>query len=191
MRIALTALIFIALTTPILGQTEGVLIEDFDSGSVVLSSWADEDIQPDAWTVDNQNTYALSPYSLKLTGNSWKQQSITPFSTFQNTVIELAAYHVSTGTIRGIGFSDGENELFYSIAGSRIADLEAWVPVYQGSQPGNGWNLYRLPLGSDWESFFGYYPQINSLIYVNDLDDSSTNPVWFDSIINITNTLPI
>lgn len=191
MRIALTALIFIALTTPILGQTEGVLIEDFDSGSVVLSSWADEDIQPDAWTVDNQNTYALSPYSLKLAGNSWKQQSITPFSTFQNTVIELAAYHVSTGTIRGIGFSDGENELFYSIAGSRIADLEAWVPVYQGSQPGNGWNLYRLPLGSDWESFFGYYPQINSLIYVNDLDNSSTNPVWFDSIINITNTLPI
>ncbi|MCK9557276.1 MAG: CapA family protein [Candidatus Cloacimonadaceae bacterium] len=191
MRIVLLGLLLFALITPIMGQTGGEVIEDFESGIVQLDSWLDEDLQPSAWILDTQNTHASSQYSLKLTGNTWKQQSITPFPTQHNTVIEFWAYHISQGTVRGLGFSDGENQLFYSIDGSRILDLEQWVPVYQGSKPSGSWNHYCLPLGSDWESFFGYFPQITSIIYVNDLDQNPTNSVWFDSLINISDTLPI
>jgi hypothetical protein len=191
MRALYFGLLLLLFTLPIVCQTTPLVIEDFESGTIDLSSWADEDIQPDAWSLDTSNTHSNSVYSLKLSGNTWKEQAISPLAAQINTVIEVAAYYSTGATVQGIGFSDGENHLFYSISGSRILDLEVWVPVYQGAYNANSWNLYRLPLGADWESFFGYYPTITSLIYVNDLDQSSPRSVWFDSIYDITSTLPI
>lgn len=191
MRILLIGLFLYWLIIPLAGQTGAVLIEDFESGAVQLTSWDNEDLNPQSWSLDSSITFGQSAYSLKLFGNTWKQQQISPFPTQLNTVIEFAAYHNSGATLQGIGFSDGENALFYSISGSRIADLETWIPVYQGSKSANTWQQYRLPLGADWRSFFEYDPSITSVIYVNDLDQSSNRSVWFDSIFNITNTLPI
>ncbi len=172
-------------------QDYPIPIEDFDSGSINLLSWADEDLEPDSWMLDSQFTHDSSPYSLHLYGNCWKKQAIAPFTAPRNTVIEFAACYEYGAKVQGIGFSDGENHLFYSISGSLILDLEEWVPVYQGAFGSNAWHQYQLPLGSDWESFFGYQPNISFLIYVNDLDGVSPRSVWFDSIINISPILPI
>ncbi|MCB5252808.1 MAG: CapA family protein [Candidatus Cloacimonadaceae bacterium] len=172
-------------------QMRPIVIEDFDDGQVTLTSWADEDLEPDAWYLDNTNTHASSAYSLCLSGNTWKEQSISPTSINSNTVISMAAYYQSGSKVQGIGFSDGVNQLFYSISGSLILNLEVWVPVYQGAYSSYNWHEYQLPVGKDWESFFGYYPTLSSLIYVSDLDGISSRSVWFDSILNITGDLPI
>ncbi|MCB5270263.1 MAG: CapA family protein [Candidatus Cloacimonetes bacterium] len=185
-----TALLFF-LVLGLGAEMRPLVIEDFDDGQVSLRSWADEDLEPTAWYLDSVNTHVSSAYSLCLSGNTWKEQSISPIPTDVNTVISLAAYYQSGATVQGLGFSDGENQLFYSISGTRILDLEAWVPVYQGAFPSYSWQEYRLPVGADWESFFGYYPTITSLIYVSDLDNTYARSVWFDSIMNITSDLPV
>ncbi|HQO18221.1 MAG TPA: hypothetical protein PLJ85_03495, partial [Candidatus Cloacimonas sp.] len=54
-------------------------LEDFESGFVSLSSWSiEEDLQPDAWSLDT-STPDSSSYCLKLTGNCYKLQQITPY----------------------------------------------------------------------------------------------------------------
>jgi hypothetical protein len=191
MRLVQYIAIAIFCLLPIVAYAQTIVIEDFDSGTILLDSWSDEDIQPDAWTLDSGNTFAGSAYSLKLSGNTWKEQEISPFMAQSSTVIEFAAYHNYGATVQGIGFSDGLHHLFYSISGSRILDLEEWIPVYQGAQGTNSWNQYQLPLGADWESFFEYSPQISSIIYINDLDNSSSRSVWFDSILNISQDLAV
>jgi poly-gamma-glutamate capsule biosynthesis protein CapA/YwtB (metallophosphatase superfamily) len=183
--------VLVLICLGLIAQTRPQLIEDFESGEITLTSWADEDLEPDAWDLDSFLTYDSSSYSLCLSGNTWKEQVISPLSTTQNTVIELAAMYESGATVQGIGFSDGENQIFYSISGTLILDLEVWIPVYQGAYSSNSWHLYRLPLGADWESFFGYYPTLSSLIYINDLDDGNSRSVWFDQIQDITMDLPI
>ena len=90
----------------------------------------------------------------------------------------------------GIGFSDGTNRIFYSFSGSLTLNIEIWVPVYQGAFDNSQWNLYNLPIGLVWYSFFGYSPIINSVIYVNDLDGVTSRSIWFDDVINITSDLP-
>ena len=131
MRLVQYIAIAIFCLLPIVAYAQAIVIEDFDSGTVLLDSWSDEDIQPDAWTLDSGNTFAGSAYSLKLSGNTWKEQEISPFMAQSSTVIEFAAYHNYGATVQGIGFSDGLHHLFYSISGSRILDLEEWIPVYQ------------------------------------------------------------
>ncbi|MDP2173504.1 MAG: CapA family protein, partial [Candidatus Cloacimonadaceae bacterium] len=95
----------------------------------------------------------------------------------------------SGANIQGIGFSDGVNVLFYSIGGTRILNLEQWVPVYQGAFSNNTWNQYLFPIADDWFSFFEYYPLITSIVYVNDLDGISSRSVFFDNILNITSDI--
>jgi len=186
MREIILSLLFVCLAVSALAQNVPEIIENFDSGEITLLSWADEDLEPDAWSLDSVVTHDSSPYSLKLHGNTWKEQPIVPLQVEQNSVIEFSAMYQSGAKVQGIGFSDGENHIFYSISGSDILDLEEWIPVYQGAYNPNIWNQYRLPLGSDWESFFEYEPIISSIIYINDLDFVYASSVWFDSIMNIT-----
>ena len=173
------------------GQSRFEVIEDFEAGEVTLLSWADEDINPSGWSLDSSTTYNASQYSLKLSGNTWKQQMISPVVIDSSSVIQFAGRTQSGAKYQGIGFSDGENSLFYSISGSTVMNIEVWVPVYQGAFSHNTWNLYQLPLGADWLSFFGYQPMLTSIIYVNDLDNlTNSYSVWFDDILNITSDLP-
>ena len=167
------------------------VIEDFESGVVNLTSWADEDLQPSAWSLDSSSTHNSSAFALKLEGNTWKEQQIVPMNLSSDSVIKMAARHSSGARVQGIGFSDGENQIFYSFAGSRIVDIEVWIPVYQGAFPNNSWNDYYLPLGADFEAFHGYLPELSSIIYVNDLDGVSARSVWFDTILDVSEDLPV
>ncbi|MDZ4181702.1 MAG: hypothetical protein U1B83_02405, partial [Candidatus Cloacimonadaceae bacterium] len=183
------ALIFclgmILLITGLTAQSRFDVIEDFESGQVTLFSWLDEDIQPSAWQLTSTGTYNNSAYSLALTGNTWKQQFITPVMVDSSTVFEIAAKTSSGSKIQGIGFSDGVNVLFYSIAGTLTLNIEQWIPVYQGAFSNNTWNQYLFPIADDWYAFFEYLPLITSIIYVNDLDNVSSRSVFFDNILNV------
>lgn len=166
------------------------VIENFDSGTVDLLSWLNEDVNPTAWLLDSSITHDSSNYSLKLTGNTWKQQIISPITVDSNAVFQIAARTSSGAKIQGIGFNDGTNTLYYAISGSTVLNLEQWIPVYQGAFSNNTWNLYKLPIADDWWSFYDYLPIITSVIYINDLDGVSNRNVWFDSILNISSDLP-
>jgi len=168
-----------------------VVIEDFESGNIQLTSWADEDINPSAWQLTSSVTYLGSAWALQLSGNTWKQQMISPVVVDSGTVFEMAARTSSGAAVQGIGFSDGTNTLFYSISGNLVMDIEEWVPVYQGAFSNGTWNSYQFPIADDWWSFFDYLPTITSLVYVNDLDGVSNRSVYFDNILNISSDLPV
>ena len=166
-------------------------LEDFESGFVSLSSWSiEEDLQPDTWSLDT-STPDSSSYCLKLTGNSYKLQQITPYAIDSTGVIQVQVKTSSNPRIQGIGFTDGVHNILYSFAGSRILDIEVWIPVYQGAFSNGVWNTFQLPLALDWQAFWGYLPVINGIIYINDLDGISSRSVWFDNIIDISSDLPV
>jgi len=166
-------------------------IEDFESGFVSLNSWPTEDISPNSWNLDTSVTYANSSYSLKLYGNTWKQQFITPIVVDSGYVFEAQIYYTGNPRIQGIGFSDGQHTLFYSTAGSATLDIEVWIPVYQGSGSSSSWNTFQFPIADDWYAFFDTLPVITSVIYINDLDGSASGSIWFDSIRDISSDIPV
>jgi len=191
-QFGLVVLLFFACSLLIADDYRFTTLEDFESGSVELSSWLDQDIQPTYWNLDNTTTYNGSQYSLKLYGNTWKRQIISPVVVDSGAVFQVAAMTSSGASIQGIGFSDGFHQIFYSFSGGATLDIEAWVPVYQGANSTGSWNLYQMPIADDWYAFFDYLPQINSIIYVNDLDGVTGNKnFWIDSILDISSDLPV
>lgn len=172
------------------GSVRYEVIEDFESGSIQLFSWLNEDIAPNAWQLDSSVTNNGSLYSLNLTGNTWKQQFITPVVIDSGAVISIAARTQSGARVQGIGFSDGINVLFYSLSGSLVVNIDEWINVYQGAFSHNTWNTFHLPLADDWYAFFDYLPLLTSIVYINDLDGVSARSIWFDDIVNITSDLP-
>ncbi len=190
-RLYLFAILLFLSTSFLQAQNRYDVLEDFDSGEISLLSWMDEDVQPNSWELDSLITYDNSAYSLKLFGNTWKQQIINPVSVDSGAVFQVAARTQSGARYQGIGFNDGTNTLFYSFSGTAILDLEVWVPVYEGQYSANTWGIYQLPIADDWWSFFEYLPIITSIIYVNDLDGVGSRSVWFDSIYDISSDLPI
>ncbi len=182
--------LMILASTPLLAQRYDV-IEDFESGSVNLTSWQNEDVSPGSWQLTNTVTHNGSAWALALTGNTWKAQTINPVVVDSGTVFQMAAMTSNGAKYQGIGFYDGTNALFYSISGTTTLDIEQWIPVYQGAFSNGTWNLYQFPIADDWYSFFDYLPTITTLVYVNDLDGVSARSVWFDSIYNITDDLNV
>jgi PKD repeat protein len=174
-----------------ISQHKAVVIENFDDGSVLLSSYPGEDMNPTSWQLNTTITYDNSPFSLRLYGNTWKVENIETLNIFEGTVWQVSAYTQSESEIQGFGLSDGLNTLFYSFAGGEEVALENWVTVYQGAFNQGQWNDYQLPIADDWLDFFGYLPQITSLVYVNDNDYYSPGVVYFDQIMDISEDLPI
>lgn len=168
---------------------KAITIENFDSGTISLSSYSTEDEDPSDWELNPTITFENSPWSLKLYGNTWKVQSITPVVVNAEDVWQVSAYIASESEIQGFGIKDSENVLFYSFAGSEEVDPDIWVPVYQGCFPEDQWNDYQLPIADDWMVYFDYLPEITEIIYINDNDGFSTGTIYFDNIINITNDL--
>ncbi|MEZ5198738.1 MAG: PKD domain-containing protein, partial [Bacteroidales bacterium] len=179
----------IAQNQQIADSLKAVTIENFDSGSVDLSSYPVEDEDPQDWELNSIFTYQNSPWSLKLYGNTWKIQTIQPVLINEGDVWQVSAYISSESEIQGFAIMDNENVLFYSFAGSEEVDPEIWVPVYQGCFPQDQWNVYQLPVADNWMSFFNYLPEITKLVYINDNDGFSQGVVYFDNIINITSDL--
>jgi len=188
-KIAITVITSFFLFTSIIYAQN--VIEDFESGLIDLISYPDEDQDPDSWTLDQNNTYMDSDYSLYLYGNTWKILNIEPLPLDTDTVWQVAAYIQSVGRYQGFGLMDDQNVLFYSFAGTTMLDIEEWFSVYQGVFPNNNWNVYQLPVGDDWMAWYEYEPVINSIVFVND-NDNLTYPgsIYFDMILDVTPILP-
>ena len=168
-----------------------VVIENFDDGQITLESWPGEDADPDDWELNANITYQNSAYSLKLYGNTWKTEAISPMQIDTGDVWQVAAYIGSTAEIQGFGLADDDNVLFYSFAGTEEVDINEWVAVYQGNFPEDQWNEYQLPVADDWLSYFGYLPEITKIVFVNDKDATSVGKIYFDLITDITEDLPV
>lgn len=175
---------------PVKSISQQIVIENFDSGTINLASYPGEDEDPAGWELNSTITYDNSPWSLKLSGNTWKVQSISPVVVDTGDVWQVSAYIASKAEIQGFAIMDAANVLFYSFAGSEEVDPDEWVPVYQGAFPEGQWNDYRLPVADDWMASFGYLPEITAIVYINDKDGTSQGVVYFDNIINISSELP-
>ena len=173
------------------GHSPPVVIVDFDSGNINLSSYHDQDNQPDAWSLDTTVTADNSQYSLKLTGDTWKVLSISPLELDSTTTWLAAAFIEEVSEIQGIGLMDSINTLFYSFAGTQEVNPDEWIPVYQGFFAEDQWATYHLPVGSDWVAYFDYLPNITTLVFINDQDAGSPGIVYFDNIIDVTPDLSI
>ncbi len=193
MKFKLICILIIALlVSPLSFAAEReIVIEDFESGEISLFSYPAQDLQPDAWELTSENTYnTLSQYSLKIYGNTWKVEAIEPVTVDSNDVWQIACFIEDKGEIHAFGVGDGTNELFYSLDGFEMLNIEEWIPVYQGAFDEGVWNNFLLPIADDWFSWFEYLPDITELIFVND-NDGGSGIVYFDNIYNITEDLPI
>ena len=180
----------LVLCLPVVGLARGDVIEDFDSGTPLLVGYPDQDQDPGDWEVTGSNAYGGSGSSLRLFGNTWKMQAIAPVAVADSTVWSVAIYCEDLGEMQALGLSDGQNELFYTFFGVDLPQDTNWYTVYQGAFPRQEWHLYLLPIGRDWENRFGYLPDLNNLIYVNDTDSGTHTVTLFDAIADVTEDLP-
>lgn len=171
-----------------LGQTRGWVIEDFEGDAPVLESYPNQDLDPSDWQITSNN--AFEGNSLRLYGNTWKTQSIPVVAVADTTVLQSAIYCSTRGEMQAIGFSDGVNELFYTFYGRDLPEDSNWYTVYQGARSQYQWHQFMMPLGRDWQTNFGYLPEINQLIYVNDGDSGGAGVTLFDAITDVTEDRP-
>ncbi len=171
--------------------TRADTIENFDDGEIQLFSYPGQDIDTNAWALDSNITFNNSAFSLKLWGNTWKIESIIPITLDTADVWQVATYIDTLAEIQGFGLRDTAHTLLYSFAGTQQLDPQDWVTVYQGAFPEQTWNLYQLPVGQDWLSYYGYLPSVTGIVFINDLDYDPDGVVYFDEILNITDDLPM
>ncbi len=171
--------------------SRGIVIQDFESGSVTLDSYPDQDLEPGAWSLVTNDTYEGN-YALRIDGNTWKQESIALFTLAPGTVWQVAVRVDRVGEMQGFGVGDGTNELIYTFAGEQLPEGDEWWTVYQGAHyQDDNWFVYLLPIGEDWQATHGSMPMLDRLFYINDNDDGGQAVVIFDAIIDVTDDLPV
>jgi poly-gamma-glutamate capsule biosynthesis protein CapA/YwtB (metallophosphatase superfamily) len=172
--------------------SRGVMLVDFESGSATLTSYPDEDLDPDDWAIQSGDTYGGSSYALRVWGNTWKQLAIDPYALTRESVLQAALKSEERGELQAIGFGDGSgNELFYVVSGSQVVLSDRWNVVYQGIYPQEEWDAYLLAVGRDWFDTWGYEPVITSIVFVNDRDGSPGGITLFDEVYDVTADLPV
>ena len=181
-------------TTSILpGHSPPDTILSFADPDLSIASIVEEDIDENSYFIDTINTMPGNIPTLALYGNTWKYVMIEPFFPDSGTVFHVYAQIDSVSEIQGIGFSDGENKIWYSIAGTETLDIESWIPVYQGTNPIGSWASYRFPIGNDWIAWYDTLSALTEIHFVNDQDDTTNTAgsVHFSMIRDLTTDLPI
>jgi poly-gamma-glutamate capsule biosynthesis protein CapA/YwtB (metallophosphatase superfamily) len=186
-------LIFFLLTIAPASHSQGrhLALVDFESGSAPLTSYDEEDHDPDDWEIQSQQTYNNSDYALRIWGNSWKELAIDDYPISDVTVFQSALYIDEIGELQSIAFGDSSgNVLFYCVSGTQLVLNDRWNVVYQGAFPTNEWHPYRMTIGQDWFDTWGYYPIVDRVIFVNDRDTGNNGETYFDEIYDVTEDLP-
>jgi poly-gamma-glutamate capsule biosynthesis protein CapA/YwtB (metallophosphatase superfamily) len=172
------------------GAGRGVVIEDFEAGQVALQGYPGQDQDPGGWHLTGQDTYDGSAWSLALTGNTWKIETVSPVALADSSVWQVAVRCDDLAEMHGFGVGDGQHELFYTFWGQDLPADENWWTVYQGAFDRDGWRLFLLPLGRDWFATFGTLPVIDRVIFVNDGDSGGAGITLFDAIADVTDDQP-
>jgi poly-gamma-glutamate synthesis protein (capsule biosynthesis protein) len=186
----LLATTWIAVPNAVRSAPRGTVIQDFESGSVVLRSYPDQDQDPDAWEVTGTNPHA-GAYALRIDGNSWKIQDVPPIAIADTTLWQVAVFVERLGEMQAFGVGDGQHELLYTMGGEQLPQDPTWWTVYQGAFPTEQWFAYLLPIGRDWQVTHGYLPTLTELIYVNDDDSGPAGATLWDSIADVTEDQPV
>ncbi len=168
-----------------------VPIEDFDDGIYNISTFGTQGSNPSDWEISSSTTHNGSTGSIRLYGDTWLQLSITPATLDTGAVFTTAFYSSSYGSYQAIGFGDSTNVLYYSLEGTSTLSYDDFLTVYQGAFPSNTWNNVRFPIWDDWIARFEYVPDIDKIVFVNEKSNSYTTNIYFDSIVNITDDLPV
>jgi hypothetical protein len=169
-----------------------VMIENFEDGSVNLTSYPGQDNQPNNWEINSTTTYDSSLFSLLLYGNTWKVESINPVPMLAGTVWRASVRANQTGQNQAIGVGDGNHELFYVFEGDSLFAGNQWNTTYHSVASINQWALIDMPIGHDWQLLYGNVPTIDRIFYVNDkFSNTSYGISIFDEIYDITEDLPI
>ena len=186
--IALAAAAFFAFAALALAA-RGVVIEDFESGAPVLTSYPDQDDDPNGWALTSDAHGGAQ--ALRLDGNTWKIQEIAATAVTDSTVWRVAVKVGDLGEMHAFGLGDGTRELFYTFAGEDLPEDENWWTLYQGAFSRHEWHTYLLTVGEDWQATFGDLPTVTRLFYVNDDDAGSPGEITFDEIADVTADLPV
>ncbi len=170
------------------GHGEPIPILTFTDSLPIIQSYGDQDVDPEGWRVDTLDNEALV---LTLTGNTWKSIPISPVPIDSSSVwsIRMKINHLSE--IQGVGLSDGDRILWYSLYGTEKMDIEEWVTVYQGYFPEEDWVAILLPAGDDWFARHDESSMISEIILVNDADENEPGEVSFQSLMDLTPDLYI
>ncbi len=192
MRVCLwfCAVLACGAATNALAVGRGVVIADFESGSVALQSYPGQDADPEGWALVDENTHDGSAWSLRLTGNTWKIMPVAPVALTDTTVWQVAVFCEDLGEMHAFGVGDGQHELFYTAWGEDLPPDTNWWTVYQGAFPRRAWHVFLLPLGEDWQTTFGYAPTLDRLFFVNDDDADDAATTLFDTVVDVTGDLP-
>lgn len=183
---------FFAVVPLLAGPAESpIVIEDFE-GDMTLSSIAGEDAEPSNWQMISSDSYDGSGHCLRLYGNTWKSETISPTAVEVETVWQVAMKKLRTGEIQSFGIADSANWMHYIIWGSECPQSQVWITTYQGWFAADEWTPIYLPIGEDWHGRFGYLPTITQLHFINDNDHTSPRgEVLFDEILDVTGWLPL
>ncbi len=156
-------------------------IEDFEDGFIELSSYPDQDQDPNDFGIYDEGAFG-STYSLRLYGNTWKVQEIDTMETDESTVwaVDLKSLEISRWQM--IGFGDGEDWMFYLVWGQESANTDPIITTYTGWFPTEEWVTVHMPIGEDWHGRFGTYPEITEVYYVNDADDGMNGEWLIDNL---------
>jgi poly-gamma-glutamate capsule biosynthesis protein CapA/YwtB (metallophosphatase superfamily) len=194
-RLALAPLLLLAAATALvapaaLAAPRGVVIEDYEAASIELSSYADQDAQPAAWTLTG-DAYA-GAQALRLDGNTWKLQTLDgPVAVTDTTMWQIAVRADRIGEIQAFGIGAGGQYLFYTFWGEQLQSPTNWWTVYQGAYPREEWRTFLLPIGEDWRTTFGgSLTEVAELVYVNDADQGQPGVTLFDDLRDVTEDQP-
>ncbi len=175
------------------GHSPPTTLFSFD-GNIVIESVIDEDQDQFGYIVDTTELIPENNSTLSLFGNTWKSIQINPTQIDSSTILQIFVKIDSISEIQGVLFENSENKILrYAFSGTELLNIEDWIPVYQGAFQNSNWNSYRLPLGDDWLSIYDSLSVITKITFVNEHDDSLSNPgsIRFSIIRNITSDLPI
>ena len=165
-----------------------VSILDFTSSDLAISSYSDQDNDPNDWQV----TLVDTSLALCLYGNTWKSISIDSILLGDSDVWQLNLKSEDISEIQGIGFKDSTNVFYYSLFGSQEVNPEYYQPVYQGHYPDQVWVNAVLPISADWKVKFSYLPVLTEVIIFNDMDDQdSEGEVCFTTLMDVSQDLPL
>ena len=176
-------------------RRDGSILLDFEDGELNLLSFGDqEDVDPDAWEVSDEERLPESEHSLKLFGNTWKKLPFQRAVLTDTTVWTIGVFsddpRNSYAQMQAFGIGDGENEVYYVFRGIRSIWEHEWVVATQDVYPRGQWHEFRLAVGYDFKIRHGYLPSIDEIYFIND-NDEINNPVtvYFDDIKDITESM--
>lgn len=183
-----------APTTNILpGHSPPDTLIHFNDLSIVFESVTDEDMAPDSFRIDSTLLMPGVSPTLNIFGNTWKSISMEPFLPDTQSVLHIFAQSSNISEIQGIGFSNGDQSIKYSLFGSDIVNIEEWIPVYQGVSSENVWASFLLPIGQDWTAWHDSLSPITEVYFINNHDDTSSAPgeIHFSMLRDFTSDLSI